>query len=122
MKFIPSSENKTTLSSLYRFDAVIVNAVDSLKLTVNEMDSQDIHRNEESAAFRDTDVEHAADNIKTCSEVGTLPQGSSRKIKALLPISATNVLDSWYKIFTEWAGRHGAHMKTELSVELTGFE
>lgn len=122
MKFFLLSENETTLSFLYRFDAIIADAIVEFKLALDKTGALGIDRNIETVKGRDTDAECAIGNVKTCPKGGTSLQKSSKRIKASLEIAATNFSDSCYTIFGEEPVRQKAELKTELSVDFTGTE
>lgn len=75
--------------------------------------------NRETVKVSNRRNELAAKNAKFCLKGGSLTQESSMWIKELL---ATNLLDSCFKLFKEEAARHGANIKTELSVKFAGSE
>lgn len=87
---------------------------------MDEAEARHIHKNGESVEVRNRVAERAEENSKTCSKGETLLKVSSRRIKALVSIPATNLLDSCYNTMKEEAARKGPDLKFELSVEFTG--
>lgn len=72
--------------------------------------------------MRDTNKEHAKENIEPCLErqkVSTIDLG---RIKPLLRKAVTNLLKSCYQFLKEGDAQQGADLKTELSVVFTGAE
>lgn len=122
LKYSHLLDDETTLSYPYCFEAAMANAVDSFKLAINEIGARDIDKNVEKAGERDTNAERAGENTKHFLKSKTFPQESSRRIKALVHVTATNLLDNFYKIFRKEAGRKGVDSKTEPSAEFTGTE
>lgn len=78
---------------MYLFDAVIADGVYSIKLAVDKTGSRDVNKNRKVVKVRDTDVEQATESTKAYVKLGTLPQCSFRRIKALPPVAATKVFE-----------------------------
>lgn len=73
---------------------MIANAVESIKLEADETRGRVIDREIERDVPCNSESERVEENIKICLKRGTLARESSTCMKALLPIAATDSLDS----------------------------
>lgn len=117
-EFFRSSETETNLSFLYRFDAVIAAAVHSFKLAVDEIEAQDFDKNGKKLRGV-TELPNVLRKKSKPAWLARLSLESSSHIKELSLIGATNLFNSYYKIFKEQSARQRANLETVLSVEFT---